>query len=142
VQASLGPTRRVYIGRQHRCRRQNISGIHTYNYKDKLNEVIQNRVVQNISYYTKKPRIIKQISEEEEKPFTLSFSYLCTYDLYGPVRNVFDACRSIARAVGRGWALESESFLGPVQWHRVDRRVPFHGGPKAVMRALKNVKAL
>jgi hypothetical protein len=24
-----------------------------------------------------------------------------------------------------GWALEMESFLGPVKWHRADRRVPF-----------------
>ncbi len=37
VQASLGPTRRVYIGRQHRCRRQNISGIHTYTVIIKIN---------------------------------------------------------------------------------------------------------
>ncbi len=28
-------------------------------------------------------------------------NYLCTYDLYGPIRNVFDACRSITRASGR-----------------------------------------
>jgi hypothetical protein len=28
--------------------------------------------------------------------------------------------------VGGGWALEIESFLGPVKWHRADRRVPFH----------------
>jgi hypothetical protein len=27
--------------------------------------------------------------------------------------------------VGGGWALEMESFLGPVKWHRADRRVPF-----------------
>jgi hypothetical protein len=26
--------------------------------------------------------------------------------------------------VGGGWALEFESFLGPVKWHRVNRRVP------------------
>jgi len=50
---------------------------------------------------------------------------LCTYDLYGPVRNVFVAGISITRAVGGGWALELESFLGPVKWHRADRRVPF-----------------
>ncbi len=24
-----------------------------------------------------------------------------------------------------GWALEIESFLGTVKWHRADRRVPF-----------------
>jgi hypothetical protein len=27
--------------------------------------------------------------------------------------------------VGGGWALEFSSFLGPVKWHRADRRVPF-----------------
>ncbi len=38
-------------------------------------------------------------------------SYLYTYDLYDPVRNVFDACRSITRASARGvWSLEIESF--------------------------------
>ncbi len=26
---------------------------------------------------------------------------------------------------GEGWALEIESFLDPVKWHREDRRVPF-----------------
>jgi hypothetical protein len=40
------------------------------------------------------------------------FSYLCTYDLYGPVRNVFDACRYIRGQVERGWTLEIKSFLG------------------------------
>jgi hypothetical protein len=28
------------------------------------------------------------------------------------------------REVGGGWALEFSSFLGPVKWHRADRRVP------------------
>ncbi len=27
--------------------------------------------------------------------------------------------------VAGGWALEMESFLGPVKWHRADRPVPF-----------------
>ncbi len=27
--------------------------------------------------------------------------------------------------VGGGWALEMESFFGPVKWHRADRRVTF-----------------
>ncbi len=27
--------------------------------------------------------------------------------------------------VGRGWALEIVTFLGPVKWHRAVRRVPF-----------------
>jgi len=29
------------------------------------------------------------------------------------------------RQVGGSWALEFESFLGPVKWHRADRRAPF-----------------
>jgi hypothetical protein len=52
-------------------------------------------------------------------------SYLCTYDLYGTVCNVFDACRTITRASERGWSLEIETFLGSVKWHRAVRRVPF-----------------
>ncbi len=32
-------------------------------------------------------------------------------------------------AVGGGWALEFSSFLGPVKWHRADRRVPFGAQP-------------
>jgi hypothetical protein len=40
------------------------------------------------------------------------------------VRNAFDA-GSIRGQVGGGWALEIETFLGPVKWHRADRRVPF-----------------
>ncbi len=32
--------------------------------------------------------------------------------------------------VGGGWALEIESFLGPVKWHRDDRQ--YHLGPKKV----------
>jgi hypothetical protein len=27
--------------------------------------------------------------------------------------------------VGGGWVLESETFLGPVDWHRDIRRAPF-----------------
>jgi hypothetical protein len=49
------------------------------------------------------------------------FNYLCTYDLHSPVHNVLDVCISITRGIGRGWALEFESFLGPVKWHRADR---------------------
>jgi hypothetical protein len=40
------------------------------------------------------------------------FSYLCTCDLYGPVHNVFDACRSITRASGRGLGPGNRDF-GP-----------------------------
>jgi hypothetical protein len=37
----------------------------------------------------------------------LVHNYLCTHDLYGPVRNVFDACRSIT------WATARCHFTGP-----------------------------
>ena len=40
-------------------------------------------------------------------------SYLCTDDLYRPKHNVFDACRSIPRASGRGLGPESVAKLPP-----------------------------
>jgi hypothetical protein len=43
-------------------------------------------------------------------------SYLWTYDLYGPVRNAFDAGNSITRASGRGLGPGDLDFLGPVKW--------------------------
>ncbi len=55
-------------------------------------------------------------------------NYLCTYDLHGPVRNAFDGQHPLLGQVGEGWALEIESILGPVKWHRADRQVSF--GPK------------
>jgi hypothetical protein len=51
-------------------------------------------------------------------------SYLCTYDLYSPVHYVLERAYPLRGQVG-GWALEIESFMGPVKWHRADRRVPF-----------------
>ncbi len=41
------------------------------------------------------------------------------------MRNIFDVGRYIKWASGRGGGLEMESFLGPLKWHRADRRVPF-----------------
>jgi hypothetical protein len=35
---------------------------------------------------------------------------------------------SLLRQGGGGWALEFESFLGPVKWHRANMRVPFGPG--------------
>jgi hypothetical protein len=52
-------------------------------------------------------------------------NYLCTYDLYGPVRNVFDAGRSIMWASGRGLAPGNGEFLVPCEMARADWRVPF-----------------
>ncbi len=44
-------------------------------------------------------------------------SYLCTYDLHGPVVMFLMRVRG---QVGGGWALEIESFLGLVKWHRAE----------------------
>ncbi len=42
----------------------------------------------------------------------MSYSYLCTYELYGPVRNAFDAgsIHYEGKQVGGGWAMEIETF--------------------------------
>jgi hypothetical protein len=62
-------------------------------------------------------------------------NYLCTYDLYGPVRNVFDAGRYITWAsashLPTGWALEMERFLGPVKWPSTPFILPLQLGPLA-----------
>ena len=58
--------------------------------------------------------------------------------------NVFDACRSITRASGRGLVPgEIKSFLGHVVWHRAYRRVPFGGfmykSPRVTLTGCKGV---
>ncbi len=48
------------------------------------------------------------------KQFEHHINYLCTYALYGPVRNAFDAgsIHYLGNGqVGGGWVLEIESFL-------------------------------
>jgi len=37
-------------------------------------------------------------------------NYLCTFDFYGPVRNVFDAGKSITRAIFRGGTQKLKIF--------------------------------
>jgi hypothetical protein len=47
-----------------------------------------------------------------------TINYLCTYDLYGPVRKVLDLGRQITwGSGGEGLALEIESFVGLVKLH-------------------------
>jgi len=41
------------------------------------------------------------------------------------VHNVLDAHIHYKGKWEGGWALEFESFLGPVKWERANRRVPF-----------------
>jgi hypothetical protein len=44
----------------------------------------------------------------------------------GPVRNAFEVSSTHCEGkYGGGWALKIGTFLGPVNWHRADRRVPF-----------------
>ncbi len=55
-----------------------------------------------------------------------NISYLCTYDLYGPVHNAFDAGSIHYEGKWEGvgpWKLRL--FWAPVKWHRANRRVRF-----------------
>jgi hypothetical protein len=63
------------------------------------------------------------------------FSYLSTYDLYGPARNAFDGQPNYEGKwePGRGLAIEIKTFLGPVKWHRAIRRVSFGAAQKSVL---------
>jgi hypothetical protein len=65
-----------------------------------------------------------------ERKVGFRYSYVCTYDLYEPVCNVFDACRSFTRASGRGWGPGNREFLGPVKWLRTVPIGECHLGPK------------
>ncbi len=47
--------------------------------------------------------------------FGCCISYLWTYDLYGPIRNAFDAGKSITRASGRGLGPGNRDFSGPCE---------------------------
>jgi hypothetical protein len=42
-------------------------------------------------------------------------SYLWIYELYSPVRNDFDAGKSITRAIGRGSGPGNRDFFGPCE---------------------------
>jgi hypothetical protein len=53
-------------------------------------------------------------------------NYLCTYDLYGPVRNVLFLMRADTlrgEVGGGGLVLKIMSFVGPCEMARADRRV-------------------
>jgi hypothetical protein len=58
-------------------------------------------------------------------PQLKQISYLGTYDLCGPVRNVLMQADPIRGQVGGGWALDIDTFFGPLKKHRAVRRVPF-----------------
>jgi hypothetical protein len=77
------------------------------------------------------------LSQKPRSP-VLQNSYLWTYDLFGPVcNNVMLLMRAnpLRGQVGGSWALEIETFLGPVKWHRAVRRVPF-GAQKSRIKSI------
>ncbi len=67
--------------------------------------------------------------------FKFSRAFLMKLTIYAPI--IYTAqCRMfwmraypLGGQVGGGWALEFESFQGPVKWHRGDRRVSFGAQP-------------
>jgi hypothetical protein len=70
---------------------------------------------------------IMKYSTEEQGPLVLTIYapmiYTSTCIMFW-----MRALRALQGQVGGGWALEIESFFGPLKWHRADRRV--HLGPK------------
>ncbi len=46
-------------------------------------------------------------------------SYLCTYDLYGPIRNAFEGADTLRGQVGGGWALEIKTFMNLYACYRL-----------------------
>ncbi len=55
-------------------------------------------------------------------------SYLCTYDLYGPVRNVFDTRRYITKASGRGLGPGNREFFWAL-WNGIEPISECHNAP-------------
>jgi len=81
---------------------------------------------QTASRSSPNPRLTALEYSSEILLIVIIISYLCTYGLYGPVHNVFEACRFITWTSGRGLGPgEIETFLGPVKWHKAVRQVPF-----------------
>jgi hypothetical protein len=66
------------------------------------------------------------LNETGRNPWrNLCINHLYTYDLYSPCIMFWMRAYPLRGEVGGGWALEFESFLGPLKWHRADRRLPF-----------------
>jgi hypothetical protein len=62
------------------------------------------------------------------KPTPITFPIITIYatSIYtAPYIMFWKRAYPLRGEVGGGWALEFESFLGPVIWERADRRVPF-----------------
>ncbi len=52
-------------------------------------------------------------------------SYLCSMIYTAPCTMFWMRAYPLLGQVRGGWALDIESFLGPLKWHRADRQVPF-----------------
>ncbi len=72
-----------------------------------------------------------QLIVKLDKIFRLPVTLIKKITIYAPMIYMAPFVMFLMRAdtlrgqVGGGWALEMESFLGPVKWHRADKRVPF-----------------
>jgi hypothetical protein len=78
----------------------------------------------------KEPYIVaRRLKVRLQNSKEIKLAYLCTYDLCSLINNIFDACRSITKASGRGLGPGNRDFFGPKKWQR-EKRVPF--GPKKV----------
>ncbi len=87
-------------------------------------ELLRRKCIQIIQRENKKKKLWRQEIMILEK-------YIRKIAIYAPM--IFRAwCvmfwmrpAPLQRQVGGVWALEIKRFLGPVKWHRADRRVPF-----------------
>ncbi len=61
--------------------------------------------------------------EAHRKPMHCN-SYLWANNFHGPVRNAFNARKSITRASGSELGPGNRDFFGPCEWHGAVRRVP------------------
>jgi hypothetical protein len=68
----------------------------------------------------------------------MGFIYLCTYDLYGPLPNVFDAGRYITWASGRGMGPGNGEFFGPKKLEIFSAQPP-PTCPRNVYARIKNI---
>ncbi len=74
--------------------------------------------------------------------YIITIYALCTYDIYGPVRNVFDACRSITRASGRRLGPGNRDFLDPEMATREAKPPPICPSTGNGFSRIKNTKTL
>jgi hypothetical protein len=75
--------------------------------------------------YTCSPRKALRVARDEK--WQNIFSYLCIYALYGPVRNVLNACSPLRGQVVGGLGPRNRDYFGPCEMDGIE---PCHLGPK------------